>query len=99
MNYMEYYDRYEILKNKDFVLNLSLLNGIFMGFLAIFHLLASFSCLSLFFSQIYSTISEYTYYERTKNHNVENQYCIINTDNLKKDVINFYINLIIFKLF
>jgi hypothetical protein len=89
MNYVEYYDRYEVLKDKEFVNNLSIFDGIFMGGLALFHLLASLGCLSLFFSQIYATISEHTFYERSKNHNVESQFCLITSDNLKKDVISY----------
>ena len=86
MNYVEYYDRFELLKKDNSFNNIYTFDEICMGGLALFHLFAAFGCISLVLSQISATISEITFYEKTKNHNLESHYCLISIDNKKSEV-------------
>ena len=86
MNYIQYYDRYEILVIQDKFVEIGLINRILMGLTAVIFGFSSIGCLFLLIGQIFSVISEASYYEKEKDPYKESHYLIIPTKNNKNNV-------------
>jgi len=89
LNYIQYYDRYEILVYKYKCIEIGFCFRFLMGLLAIILGFISLGVLFLFISQFFSIISEASYYEKEKDPLKEAHYLIIPSTN---DKCNVFLN-------
>lgn len=87
INYIQYYDRYDVLIAKDKSFEMGFCLKFLMGFSAIIVAFTSFGILFLLIGQMFAIISEASYYEKEKDPLKESHYLIIPSKNNKSNVI------------